>query len=67
MGFFIFGIDNVCFRYYNSITKFFGGDPMNWMKFLGEELYEKLKATSSKRKLSIATIVRLALEKYLQE
>lgn len=40
---------------------------MNWMKFLGEELYEKLKATSSKRKLSIATIVRLALEKYLQE
>lgn len=40
---------------------------MNWKKFLGEELYTKMKEYLSNKKMSIATLVRLAIEQYIKD
>ena len=39
---------------------------MYWEKTLGKELYEKVKSFIGKRKISISTLVRLAVEEYIK-
>jgi predicted DNA-binding protein len=40
---------------------------MNWKTFLGEELYTKMNEYLSNKKMSIATLVRLAIEQYIKD
>jgi predicted DNA-binding protein len=40
---------------------------MNWKTFLGEELYEKMNEYLSNKKMTIATLVRLAVEEYIKK
>lgn len=39
---------------------------MNWEKFLGKELFEKMEHYLSGKKMTIATFVRLAIESYIE-
>lgn len=38
-----------------------------WKTFLGEELYAKMNEYLSNKKMSIATLVRLAIEQYIKD
>ena len=38
---------------------------MNWKKIFGDDLYSKVYEYAKKRKLTVMTIIRLALEEYL--
>ena len=40
---------------------------MNWKTFLGEELYTKMNEYLSRKKMTIATLVRLAVEQYIKD
>lgn len=40
---------------------------MNWKTFLGEELYTKMLEYLNNKKMSIATLVRLAVEQYIKD
>lgn len=40
---------------------------MNWEKFLGENLYKKMCNFLTGKKMTIATFVRLSIEKYIEE
>lgn len=40
---------------------------MNWKTFLGEKLYTKMNEYLSNKKMSVATLVRLAVEQYIKD
>lgn len=40
---------------------------MNWKTFLGEELYTKMTEYLSKKKMTVATLIRLAVEQYIKD
>ena len=39
---------------------------MNWKNFLGESLYEKIMEYTKERKITIAGVIRLAVETFVK-
>lgn len=40
---------------------------MNWEKFLGKELFEKMEKYLNGKKITIAAFVRFAIESYIEK